>query len=127
MYVIQSTKSWAQRRMELGLPPLQPYTPRRLVPIVKKDYMMDLSDMISKELVTNMGIKILMEEKLKEGDAIANTISKITPTLSLLIDETIKELIMKDQVKKDIVKQVTFHLSTLTVLKMENLLRNHHL
>lgn len=118
MYV---TKSWAQRRFELGLPALNPYVPRRIKPI-QKDYIDDLSKLLATEIVEKLGFDILSDQKKKKGNPVKNTIELLIPVFSGLIDNTVKELVSKGKLKQECVYEVMKNLSNKTLEKIDKLL-----
>lgn len=122
-----ATKSWAQRRLELGLPPRSPFsTPYRVRPIVvHRDYIGDLSTILAKELVEKIGFDVLKDQKKRKGNPIKNTMELIIPVFSGLIDKTVKELVNTGKIQKEVMDAVMQNLSNQTLNKIDKLLSEH--
>lgn len=119
------TKSWAQRRIELGLPPISPLSvPRRVQSTVApKDYIGELATVMANEIVEKIGLEVLKAQKKdKKANPVRTTMELLIPVYTGLLEKTIHEMIKEGKIQKELVEAVSANLGRQTLQKMEQLL-----
>lgn len=125
MQASHSTKSWAQRRIELGLPAVSPFSkPHRVRPLYQ-DHIGQLASVMAKEIVEKIGLDVLKAQKKKKGNPIRNTMALLIPVYTGLLEKTVATMLEEGKIQKELVEAVSANLGRQTLEKMDALLQTY--